>query len=125
MKRVWQRYNLGIVLLALFLGSWIGQTWTGWREFVAEQASHGQSARWLGADGYVWAWGQATFENWQSEFLQLFAMVVLTAYLVYRGSPESKDGQEEMQRAIERIERRVNELTTEERRRSVARMTAD
>lgn len=113
MKREWRRYNLGGVLGALFLGSWIGQTWTGWREFVGEQASRGQEAWWLGADGYVWVLGQATFENWQSEFLQLFAMVVLTAYLVYRGSPESKDSQEEVQRAIE------------QRRQSFSRMTAD
>ncbi len=125
MKRLWRGYNLGIVLLALFLASWVGQTWTGWRGFVAEQASHGQSAHVFGAEGYVWGWGQATFENWQSEFLQLLTMVVLTAYLVYRGSPESKDGQEEMRAAIERIERRLAEMTAEERRRAFGRISAD
>lgn len=40
--------------------------------------------------------GEALFENWESEFLQMGSYVLLTAYLVQRGSPESKplDGQE-------------------------------
>jgi hypothetical protein len=31
-----------------------------------------------------------SFQNWQSEFLSLAAMVVLSVYLRQRGSPESK-----------------------------------
>ena len=103
-------YGLAWVLLALFLVSWFIQTWTGWREFEAEQREHQQSAVVFGADGYVWNWAEATFENWQSEFLQLFTMVVLTAYLIYKGSSESKDSTEEMQAALDRIERRLSEL---------------
>ena len=110
MKRLWRDYGLGIVLFALFLASWIVQTITGWWEFVAEQKSHGQTAVVFGGEGYVWRWAQATFENWQSEFLQLFSMVVLTAYLIYKGSTESKDGQERMQESLDRIERRVKQL---------------
>ena len=53
---------------------------------------------------------QATFENWQSEFLQLFAMVVLTAFLIHRSSSESRDGAEEMKIAILRIEERLIEM---------------
>ena len=71
MGRVWRDYSLSIVLAALFLVSWALQTWTGWVEFVAEQQAHGQVAEAFGPGGYVWAWAQATFENWQSEFLQL------------------------------------------------------
>lgn len=110
MRRLWRGYNLGIVLFALFVLSWIMQTWTGWREFVAEQGSHGQAASILGPEGYVWIWARTTFENWESEFLQLFAMVVLTSYLVFKGSTESKDGQERMQQSLDRIERRMREL---------------
>jgi hypothetical protein len=33
---------------------------------------------------------QATAENWESEFLQMAAYVLLTAFLFQRGSPESK-----------------------------------
>jgi hypothetical protein len=66
----------------------------------------------FGSDGYVWSWAEATFENWQSEFLQLFAMVVLTSFLIFRGSSEFKDGDEEMKQSLDRIERRLDELTT-------------
>ena len=110
MKRLWRDYGLGIVLFGLFAVSWVIQTITGWWEFVAEQRSLGQSAVVFGDEGYVWRWAQATFENWQSEFLQLFAMVFLTAYLVFKGSTESKDGQERMQESLDRIERRVKQL---------------
>ena len=33
---------------------------------------------------------EATFENWESEFLQMAAFVLLTAVLVQKGSAESK-----------------------------------
>ena len=34
--------------------------------------------------------------NWQSEFLQLLAFVVLTTYFIHRGSHESRDGDDEL-----------------------------
>jgi hypothetical protein len=51
-----------------------------------------------------------SFENWQSEFLQLLAFVVFTSFLIFKGSPESRDGQDEMVAALERIERRLAEI---------------
>jgi hypothetical protein len=108
--RLWRDYNLSIVLLALFLISWIGQTVTGWFEFVAEQQSHGQMAEVFGADGYLWPWAQATLENWQSEFLQLLTFVILTSFLIHRGSHESKDTDEQVQAALTRIEQRLERL---------------
>lgn len=110
MRKLLRDYNLGVVLFVLFAASWVAQTWFGWREFVAEQAGHGEAAAVFGDGGYVWAWARTTFENWESEFLQLFAMVTLTSFLVFRGSPESKDGDEEMRSALERIERRLEEV---------------
>src|SRR5688572_16341266 len=95
-------YGLGWVLLGLFLASWAVQTWTGWRQFQSEQHEHGQPAAVFGNDGYVWDWSQATFENWQSEFLQLLAMVALTSVLIFRGSAESKDSDDEMKEALAR-----------------------
>src|SRR5215210_1753697 len=71
MRRLWRDYGLGWALLGLFLSSWVVQTWTGWREFQAEQREHEQAAHVFGDDGYAWTWAEATFENWQSEFLQL------------------------------------------------------
>ena len=107
MKNVWKNYNLSIVLFMLFVVSWIGQTYVGWVEFVSEQREHGQTAQWLGESGYVWVWAKATLENWQSEFLQLFCMVVFTAFLIHKGSAESKDSNDRMEQMLQRIERRL------------------
>ena len=103
-------YGLGWVLLGLFLVSWVVQTWTGWIEFKAEQQGQGHAAQVFGSDGYVWAWSAATFENWQSEFLQLLTMVALTSFLIFKGSPESRDSDDEMQEALRRIEERLTAM---------------
>jgi hypothetical protein len=109
-KRPLGNYGLAWVLLALFLGSWVIQTWMGWEQFVAEQNAHGQSAKVFGQDGYVWNWGEATFENWQSEFLQLLTFVVLTKFLIFKGSAESRDSDDETKETLARIERRLDAL---------------
>jgi hypothetical protein len=98
------------MLAGLFIVSWLIQTAVGWLEFVAEQLEHEQPAVVFGSDGYVWSWARATFENWQSEFLQLFTFVVLTAVLVHKGSHESKDSDEQMQAQLERIEKKLDAL---------------
>ncbi len=110
MGRVWRNYGLSITLAALFLGSWVLQTWMGWQEFVAEQEEHQQQAEPFGDDGYVWRWGQATFENWQSEFLQLFSFVVLTTFLIHRRSHESPDTDYDTEAALRRLEAKVDAL---------------
>ena len=110
MKRPLGNYGLAWVLLALFLVSWVMQTWMGWQEFFAEQNEHGQSAQVFGQDGYIWTWGQATFENWQSEFLQLLSMAVLTSFLIFKGSAESRDSDDETKETLARIERRLDDL---------------
>jgi hypothetical protein len=102
-----RNYGLSVVLAVLFLGSWILQSLTGWVEFAAEQQAHGETAQLFGASGYFWAWMQATFENWQSEFLQLFTMVVLVSFLIHRGSQQSKDSDEELRAQLDEIEERV------------------
>ena len=110
MKRFARDYGLGIVLAVLFVVSWIGQSLTGWVEFVSEQQSHGETAELFGPSGYVWSWLQATMENWQSEFLQLFTMAVLTAFLIHKGSSESKDSDDEMMLQLTQIRRELKEL---------------
>jgi hypothetical protein len=109
-KRIWRDYGLSITLIVLFLGSWALQTWMGWVEFVSTEGAHGQSAEMFGPDGYVWAWGQATFENWQSEFLQVFVFVVLTTFLVHRKSHESPDTDYDTEASLRRIEAMLQEL---------------
>jgi hypothetical protein len=109
--RVWRDYGLSITLAVLFLGAWALQTWTGWVEFVSDQASQGRPAEAFGPDGYLWRWAQATFENWQSEFLQVFVFIVLTTFLVHRRSHESPDTDYETEAALRRIEAKVDALS--------------
>jgi hypothetical protein len=102
-----RNYSLSIVLAVLFLASWLLQSTTGWVEFVGDQRAHGEAAQLFGPSGYVWSWMQATFENWQSEFLQLFTMVVLVSFLIHRGSQQSKDSDAELRAMLEDVEERL------------------
>jgi hypothetical protein len=110
MKQMWRDYGLSITLIGLFLISWTLQTWMGWTEFVSEQQQQGLVAQAFGPDGYFWRWGQATFENWQSEFLQVFIFVVLTTFLIHRRSHESPDTDHDTEAALRRIEAKVDGL---------------
>ena len=47
---------------------------------------------------------QSTLENWQSEFLQLFSFVVMSALLIHKGRAKSKDRDDRMEEALKRIE---------------------
>jgi hypothetical protein len=124
MKRIWQDYNLSIVLTALFLTSFWLQSWTGWRRFQAEERAHGETATVFGESGYVWTWGEATFENWQSEFLQLLTFVVLTAVLIHKGSHESKDSDDRLEKKIDAIGARLERLEAASGPPSVSNRTA-
>jgi hypothetical protein len=117
LTRIWHDYGLSITLAAMFLVAWALQTWTGWMQFAAEQEAHGSIANAFGNDGYVWSWAQATFENWQSEFLQVFTFIVLTTFLVHRHSHESPDSDHETEAALRRIEAKIDELEQREPRR--------
>jgi hypothetical protein len=107
MKRLWRGYNLSIVLALLFLTSWIGQLITQWFNWANEQTDHSQPQQ-IGA--FLWQFWESTLENWQSEFLQLFSFVVLSALFIHRGSAESKDSDEQMQKSLDRIEKRLKAL---------------
>lgn len=111
MRTFLRDYGLGVALAGLFLVSWILQSLTGWVDFASEQQAHGEAAELFGDSGYFWPWMQATFENWQSEFLQLFTMAVLTAFLIHKGSTESKDGDDELMLQLTAIRLQLDELT--------------
>jgi hypothetical protein len=95
-----RRHGLSIVIAALFLASFAGQFLAGAREFNDERAAHGEPPLPLGSYLASGHFLEATGENWESEFLQMAAYVVLTAFLFQRGSSESKklDGPEEVDR---------------------------
>jgi hypothetical protein len=67
-----------------------GMVLSGVRAYSADQVEHHQAAVSLGAYLRTGDFVEATFENWESEFLQMGMYVVLTAYLFQRGSSESK-----------------------------------
>jgi hypothetical protein len=82
--------SLLIVMVSIWLLSWFGQSVTGWSQFNSDQITHHQpEVNWLGYLGTADFW-QATLQNWQSEFLAVGSMAVLSVYLRQRGSPESK-----------------------------------
>ncbi|MFN2470566.1 MAG: DUF6766 family protein [Gaiellaceae bacterium] len=82
--------SLLILMGAIFLASWFGQSVTGWTEFNDDQLEHHQATvSWTGylAEPDFW---ERTLQNWQSEFLAVGSMAVFSIYLRQRGSPESK-----------------------------------
>jgi glycerol uptake facilitator-like aquaporin len=83
--------SLTIILLLLFAGSILGQWLTGWHVAIEDATRHGGAGISLGSYTLSPEFLSSVFENWESEFLQMSAYVVLTAMLVQRGSSESKD----------------------------------
>lgn len=87
----WLRRNgLSLAVLALFALATVGQALTGMAEYNEERTGHGQEA--LPLAGYLQSghFVEAIAENWESEFLQMAAFVLLTVFLYQRGSSESK-----------------------------------
>ena len=84
------RNSLSLVLFLLFLAAFAGHAVTGAAEYSQEQAAHGEPG--VSALGYVGTphfWFES-FQNWQSEFLSVWAIAVLSIWLRQQGSPESK-----------------------------------
>lgn len=90
LRRVWHYHGLSIALLSLFVVSMAGQTLAGWAAYNDEQQEHGELQVSLGAYLGTGHFGEAAFENFESEFLQMAFYVVLTALLYQKGSSESK-----------------------------------
>jgi hypothetical protein len=82
--------SLGLAFVLLFLVSWAGHALGGYFAFANDQIEHG-STRPAFTDYLVSSrlWFES-FQNWQSEFFSIAAMVWLAVYLRQRGSPESK-----------------------------------
>jgi hypothetical protein len=82
--------SLLLVMGAIFLLSWLGQSITGRVAYNAHQFDHQEAAiGWLQYVATPDFWNR-TLQNWQSEFLAIGSMAVLAIYLRQRGSPESK-----------------------------------
>ena len=95
-----KRYGYAWITLGFFLVSF-GLHWTfGWFAFLEEARQHGQSAE---LSAWLIEMSRDTFENWQSEFLQLLWQVVGLAYFLYVGSPSSKENDDRVEAKIDAI----------------------
>jgi hypothetical protein len=88
MGSVWKRYGYGWVTLGFFILTLVGHWLFGWFAYVNEQAQHNGAPE---LSPYVVEMMRDTFENWQSEFLQLIWQVGGLAILLYVGSQQSKE----------------------------------
>jgi hypothetical protein len=89
--RLWGYSNsLGLTMGMIFLGSWAAQAVAGHAAYNAAQLRAFEDP--VGFGAYLAApdfWNR-TLQNWQSEFLAILSMALLSIYLRQRGSPESK-----------------------------------
>ena len=91
MAKMLRDNGLSFAMFGLFVLFLVAQSVTGWQVDNAERAQHSEPAQafsdYLRSGHFI----EATFENWESEYLQMGAYVLLTVFLVQRGSSESKD----------------------------------
>lgn len=94
------RNRLSLALVLLFLISLAGQCITGWHEYNNGRNEHGKGEVRFSEYFRTGHFLQVTFENWESEFLQMALYVMLTISLRQQGSSESKslDEKEEVDR---------------------------
>lgn len=95
---IFGKYAYAWITLGFFIVS-LGLHWYfGWRSYVGDALEHGQRPQ---AAEYLNQILRDTFENWQSEFLQLLWQVVGLAYFLYVGSPSSKENDDRMEEKID------------------------
>lgn len=95
-----KKYSYAWLTLGFFLVSFALHWWFGWSSYVDEARQHGQAVE---TSGYFHEMLRDTFENWQSEFLQLLWQVVGLAYFLYVGSPSSKENDDRMEAKIDSL----------------------
>ncbi|HYF96959.1 MAG TPA: DUF6766 family protein [Patescibacteria group bacterium] len=90
MKKFIQQNSLSVILFLLFLIFLIGLSITGYIHENNELESHMEPSiaylEYLRSGTFI----EAVFENWESEFLQMGALVVFTIWFKQKGSADSK-----------------------------------
>lgn len=97
--RAWIKdHGLALAMFGLFAAFLVAQSITGWQAHNADLSDHEEQTLSYGSYMTTGHFVEATFENWESEFLQMAAYVVLTIWLVQKGSSESKppEGEQEV-----------------------------
>jgi hypothetical protein len=100
------KYSYAWLTLAFFLVSLVLHWHFGWQAFQDESREHGQVAEF---GQFATEAMRDTFENWQSEFLQLLWQVVGLAYFLYLGSPSSKENDDRLEAKIDELLRRQDD----------------
>lgn len=95
-----RKYAYAWITMAFFLVSMVLHWYFGWLAFVSDAREHGQQPEI--AEFAIQA-ARDTFENWQSEFLQLLWQVVGLAYFLYVGSPSSKENDDRVEMKIDAL----------------------
>jgi len=94
------KYGYAWLTLTFFLVSLALHWYFGWEAFLDESREHGQPPE---MSSYLMEMSRDTFENWQSEFLQLLWQVVGLAYFLYLGSPSSKENDDRLEAKIDEL----------------------
>ena len=104
MKAHLRKWGAAYLLLALFLASWLGQFFAQLAELRQEAAVNGTAFDWSEFFPKFWS---ATFENWQSEWFQLFvqaAVLLGMKHLIFKADAED----------MERLEAKVDQIMRSE-----------
>jgi hypothetical protein len=104
MNRIFRNHGLSIVLFGMFLITFaVGQVMTGIREYNDEREKRGMPqvgyVEYLKSPRFI----EASAENWESEFLQIFVYVLATSWLYQIGSAESKDPRKRHQHTTRKV----------------------
>ena len=91
MRRFLKEQSLSIVFLLLFLGALGGQAVAGHADFNEQALQHGDPTMSMSRFLVSSEFAVDVMENWQSEYLQFTLFILLTVWLLQRGSPESKE----------------------------------
>ncbi|TIV11745.1 MAG: hypothetical protein E5W00_02340, partial [Mesorhizobium sp.] len=102
---VWRAYSYAWITLGFFIISIVGHWVFGWFAYLDEQQALGQPPEF---SGYLIEMSRDTLENWQSEFLQLLWQVGGLAFLLFVGSPQSKESTDRMEAKIDALLRLVD-----------------
>ena len=99
------KYGYLWITFLFFVISLTGHWVFAWFAYVQDAIEHGSP---IFFSEYLITTARDTLENWQSEFLQLMWQVAGLAYLLYVGSPQSREGDERKDVMLEHILRKVD-----------------